>query len=64
MAVIKKDFGFADSAGHASGGKPELASAMRDVADDLAAIQPTTAASADATDLPTVLTLANELKAI
>jgi hypothetical protein len=62
MTVIKKDFGMADSADHKSGGKRNIANAMRDVADDLAGIQVATIASADASDLGTAITLVNEIK--
>lgn len=64
MSAIKIDH-FAGgrnlNAGH---GKPEdhLAQALRDVADDLAAVQSPTITAIAATDLASVLTLANELR--
>ncbi len=49
-------------------GTPNLATTLQEVADDLAALnaaanRPATIASTDATDLPEVITLANEIKA-
>jgi len=62
MAEIKQDFGMADSADHRSGGGPTIADAMRDVADDLAAVQPAAAVEDNATDLDSAIALVNELK--
>lgn len=62
MAVIKEDFGYADSADHASGGGPSLALAMRDVADDLATCAPVELVEDDATDLASAILLVNEIK--
>ena len=66
MAEIKENFGEAGAnvapAG-SGGGEPSLAQALRDIADDLANGKAATIASADAIDLPTTLTLVNEIKA-
>ena len=50
MAAISKRFGSggANLAPGGSAGQPTLAEALRDVADDLAALKPTTVAAADA----------------
>jgi hypothetical protein len=50
MGAISKQFGSggANLAPGGSAGKPTLAEALRDVADDLAALKPTTVAAADA----------------
>jgi len=63
MTTIKTntfDAGAGIAAGH---GEPTLANTFRDVADDLAAVQPTAIASPDASDLATAITLVNEIKA-
>jgi hypothetical protein len=51
MAAIPKRFGSggANLAPGGSAGKPILAEALRDIADDLAALKPTAVAAADAT---------------
>lgn len=66
MAAIKESFGSggANLTPGGSAGDPSLATAMRDVADDLAASQLTAVSAIDATDLAEALTLVNELKAI
>ncbi len=46
-----------------SQGTPDLATTLRDIADDLDGIQVGTIASADASDLATAITLVNEIKA-
>lgn len=50
MAAISKRFGSggANLAPGGAAGKPSLADALRDVADDLAALKPATVAAADA----------------
>ena len=64
MAVIDKDFGVdGDDRSHDSHGRPNLADALRDIADDLAAGKAATIAAADASDLATAITLVNEIKA-
>lgn len=42
---------------------PNINTTFRDVADDLAGIQPTAISSQDATDLASAITLVNEIKA-
>lgn len=67
MAAISKQFGSggANLAPGGSAGKPSLAEALRDVADDLAALKPTVVAAADAGAAygAAEQTLLNELKA-
>lgn len=73
MAAISINFGSGGSnlASGRSGGIPTLAEALRDIADDLAGTKvaalaadaSTNVVAADAVDLATVLTLANETKA-
>ena len=65
MAVIKVNFGEggANLTPTGSAGDPTLAVALRDVADDLVGTQIAAIVSANATDLPEVITLANEIKA-
>ena len=65
MATITKRFGSggANVVPGGAGGEPTLAEALRDVADDLTALQIPAIASPDATDLPSAITLVNELKA-
>ena len=65
MATVTKRFGSggANVVPGGAGGEPTLAEALRDVADDLAALQIPAIASPDATDLPSAITLVNELKA-
>ena len=65
MAEIPSDFGVGGSgiAPRGGHGKPSLVEILNDVADDLAATQIADIASADATDLASVITLANEMKA-
>lgn len=67
MAAIKKDFGFGGGnvAPGGSAGTPDLATALRDVADDLAAVVGTTpvaASAAGATYTSAEQTLLNELR--
>jgi len=64
MAEIKTNFGFGGANVVPSGaqGKPTLAQALRDIADDLANLQVAEITSPDATDLATALTLVNEIK--
>jgi hypothetical protein len=64
MTTINEDFGAGGAnltplKGH---GEPTLAQSLRDIADDLDGLQVATIASPDATDLATVITLANEMK--
>lgn len=64
MAIIPKKFGRGNS-GHAPAGgtgKPSLVDILNDVADDFAALKPATVATANATDLPSAIALANALK--
>jgi len=63
MAEIPSDFGVGGSgiAPRGGHGKPSLVEILNDIADDLAEVG--TIASADATDLASVITLANEMKA-
>ena len=65
MATITKRFGSggANVVPGGAGGELTLTEALRDVADDLAALQTPAIASPDATDLPSAITLVNELKA-
>jgi hypothetical protein len=65
MAAITTDFGYGGQnlVPYESGGAPTLAGALRDVADDFTGLQIAAIVSADATDLATVQTLANEIKA-
>ncbi len=65
MATITKRFGSggANVVPGGAGGEPTLAEALRDVADDLGVLQIPAIASPDATDLPSAITLVNELKA-
>ena len=65
MATITERFGSggANVVPGGAGGQPTLAEALRDVADDLAALQIPAIASPDAADLPSAITLVNELKA-
>lgn len=65
MATITERFGSggANVVPGGAGGQPTLADALRDVADDLATLQPPAIVSPDATDLPSAITLVNELKA-
>jgi len=64
MSAIKETFGEGGAnVVPSSGGEPSLASALRDIADDLSKQQTATIASADATDLATAITLVNEIKA-
>lgn len=64
MAAIKTSFGSGGSSLTPGGtSTPTLATALRDIADDLAAVKVATIASDDATDLSTALTLVNEIKA-
>jgi hypothetical protein len=68
VSTIKPDFGQGGANLTPEGsGEPSLADALRDVADDMAALngsgnRPATIASADATDLATAITLVNEIK--
>lgn len=66
MAAISEKFGSGGSNLTPGGaaGTPSLATALRDIADDLGATQLTTVSAIDATDLAEALTLVNELKAI
>ncbi len=41
-----------------------IATALRDIADDLAVVQSPVIASPDATDLPSAITLLNEIKGV
>lgn len=63
MSAIKTNFGAGgrNIAPHGQG-TPTLASALRDVADDLAGMQTVAIASPDATDLASALLLVNEIK--
>ncbi len=65
MATITERFGSggANVVPGGAGGQPTLAETLRDVADDLAALQTPAIASPDAADLPSAITLVNELKA-
>lgn len=62
MAEIPSDFGVGGSglAPRGGHGKPSLVEILNDIADDLAEVGAIT--SPDATDLPEVITLANEMK--
>lgn len=64
MAAIKTNFGAGgrNIAPHGQG-TPTLATALRDIADDLADMQTVAIASPDASDLASVILLANEIKA-
>lgn len=73
MAIIKADFGEggANLVPQGTGGSPTLATALRDIADDLALTKVATIASADAAtqsasyvqaDVQSIATLANEIK--
>ena len=65
MAAIKTNFGQGGVGLQPQHGLPNLATALRDVADDLTALNSDIGviASADAIDLPTAITLVNEIKA-
>ena len=65
MAGISVNFGSggANLTPRGSAGSPNLAVALREVADDLATVKVATIANIDATDLAEVITLANEMKA-
>lgn len=65
MATITTRFGSggANLAPGGNQGQPSLATALRDIADDLAQVEATAIASADASDLATAITLVNEIKA-
>ena len=62
MAAIKVGYGAGGVGLQPGHGSPSLDSVLRDIATDLATLTPATIASPDATDLPTVITLANEIK--
>jgi hypothetical protein len=65
MATITPRFGSggANVVPGGAEGFPTLAQVLRDIADDLASVQAPTIASPDAVDLPSALTLLNEIKA-
>lgn len=65
MAAIPTNYGTGGSGltPRGSSDTPSLATALRDLADDAAALQVATIASADASDLATAITLVNEIKA-
>ena len=64
MSAISKKFGSGGSnlAPGGSQGVPDLATALREVADDLDTLQIPTVTSPDASDLATAITLVNEIK--
>lgn len=64
MAAIKKDQYAGGRRLSRGGARPgaDLAATLRDAAADLAGIRPATIVAANATDLATAITLANELK--
>lgn len=66
MAVIKITFGEGGANLAPRGqGQPSLATALRDIADDLAAVKPAaTLSSPTAIDLPTVIALAEEIRTV
>lgn len=65
MAAISEKFGSGGTNLTPGGaaGTPSLATALRDIADDLANGKAATIASTDAVDLASALTLINEIKA-
>lgn len=63
MAAIKTTFGEGGSGLSPRGqGTPTLATALREIADDLAGLKVAEITSADATDLASAITLVNEIK--
>ena len=65
--ILERTFDAGRGVGRGSG-QPDLATTLQEVADDLLALnaaanRPATIAAANATDLPEVITLANEIKA-
>jgi hypothetical protein len=64
MATITTEFGSGGSnlAPNEAQGAPTLAGTLRDIADDLVLLKVATIASANASDLPTAITLVNEIK--
>jgi len=60
---ITKDFASGGSGLGPNSGGPSLATALRDIADDLNGVQVGAVTSPNATDLASALTLLNEIKA-